>query len=98
MKRTTDPNPPGVPAIEGGPSGYPEVDRRAPLAGLSLVPTKIFFTKGVGSHRDELRSHRKVFQHKPPRQRIGHLAAHQAAANHPHAHHRFRNITHIAVD
>ena len=50
MKRTTDPNPPGAPAVEtGGPGGFPEVERRAPLAGLSLVPTKIFFTKGVAS-------------------------------------------------
>ncbi|HYQ96532.1 MAG TPA: arginine decarboxylase, pyruvoyl-dependent [Candidatus Eisenbacteria bacterium] len=29
-------------------------DRRD--AGFSLVPTRVFFTKGVGSHRDELRS------------------------------------------
>ena len=29
---------------------------RRVLEGLTLVPTKIFFTKGVGSHRDELRS------------------------------------------
>src|SRR5262249_48609478 len=29
--------------------------RRAP-EGFTLVPTKVFFTKGVGSHRDELRS------------------------------------------
>ncbi|HXL15439.1 MAG TPA: arginine decarboxylase, pyruvoyl-dependent [Methylomirabilota bacterium] len=29
-------------------------DRRS--GGFSLVPTRVFFTKGVGSHRDELRS------------------------------------------
>jgi len=53
MKRTTDPTLPG-----GGTSApaYPEGDRRKAPEGLTLVPTKIFFTKGVGSHRDELRS------------------------------------------
>lgn len=56
MKRTTDPNPPAAAPLETVGTGYPEVDRRQPLSGLTLVPTKIFFTKGVGSHRDELRS------------------------------------------
>src|SRR6185436_2143485 len=53
MKRTTDPT---LPAAETSAPGYPEGDRRRVPEGLTLVPTKIFFTKGVGSHRDELRS------------------------------------------
>ncbi len=53
MKRTTDPTLP--PPVEAQ-AAYPETDRRRVLEGLTLVPTKIFFTKGVGSHRDELRS------------------------------------------
>jgi arginine decarboxylase len=52
MKRTTDAT---LPAPKAS-AGYPETDRRRVLDGLTLVPTKIFFTKGVGSHRDELRS------------------------------------------
>jgi arginine decarboxylase len=52
MKRTTDPTLPGP---ESQPY-YPEFDRRRALEGFTLVPTKVFFTKGVGSHRDELRS------------------------------------------
>ncbi len=55
MKRTTDPSPPSAPNHGSGQGGFPEVERRVP-PGLSLIPTKIFFTKGVGSHRDELRS------------------------------------------
>src|SRR5438876_9158498 len=53
MKRTTDPSPPVAPAFMDQGSTM-VADRRA--GGFSLVPTKIFFTKGVGSHRDELRS------------------------------------------
>jgi len=57
MKRTTDPGSPGTTMIESQGGDSPQsVDRRAPLQGLSLVPSRIFFTKGVGSHRDELRS------------------------------------------
>lgn len=56
MKRTTDPSPPSAATVESGQGGFPDVDRRAALSGLTLIPTKIFFTKGVGSHRDELRS------------------------------------------
>lgn len=52
MKRTTDATLPS-PKVQ---TPYPDVDRRRVLEGLTLVPTKIFFTKGVGSHRDELRS------------------------------------------
>jgi len=51
MKRTTDPSPPaGTDAL----STALVADRRS--GGFSLVPTRVFFTKGVGSHRDELRS------------------------------------------
>src|SRR5207253_5587353 len=51
MKRTTDPNPPaGMDML----SSALVADRRS--GGFSLVPTRVFFTKGVGSHRDELRS------------------------------------------
>jgi arginine decarboxylase len=53
MKRTTDPNPPGGTAVDQLASAM-VVDRRS--GGFSLVPTRVFFTKGVGSHRDELRS------------------------------------------
>ena len=53
MKRTTDTTLPGGPKTA---TAFPDVDRRRVLEGLTLVPTKIFFTKGVGSHRDELRS------------------------------------------
>jgi pyruvoyl-dependent arginine decarboxylase len=52
MKRTTDTTLPGPKPS----TAFPDVDRRRVLEGLTLVPTKIFFTKGVGSHRDELRS------------------------------------------
>jgi len=52
MKRTTDATLPNPKA----PNSYPDADRRRAFEGLTLVPTKIFFTKGVGSHRDELRS------------------------------------------
>ena len=50
MKRTTDSTLPGEQGVD------PRADRRRVTEGLTLVPTKIFFTKGVGSHRDELRS------------------------------------------
>jgi arginine decarboxylase len=50
MKRTTDSTFPGEQAVDS------KADRRRVTEGLTLVPTKIFFTKGVGSHRDELRS------------------------------------------
>ena len=53
MKRTTDTTLPGGPKTA---TAFPDVDRRRVLEGFTLVPTKIFFTKGVGSHRDELRS------------------------------------------
>ena len=53
MKRTTDPSPPVAPAFMDQGSTM-VADRRA--GGFSLVPTRVFFTKGVGSHRDELRS------------------------------------------
>ena len=53
MKRTTDPNPP-APAAEATSTLAAVADRRN--GGFSLVPTRVFFTKGVGSHRDELRS------------------------------------------
>ena len=67
MKRSTDPNPPEVgspvqapgpiPApTETGELSWPFVDRRRSAPGLTMVPTRVFFTKGVGSHRDELRS------------------------------------------
>jgi len=53
MKRTTDPNPPLTNAIAESLASA-AVDRRT--GGFSLVPNRVFFTKGVGSHRDELRS------------------------------------------
>jgi len=53
MKRTTDST---LPAPKASTTAFPDVDRRRALEGFTLVPTKIFFTKGVGSHRDELRS------------------------------------------
>jgi len=53
MKRTTDPNPPGGTAVDQQAS-IMVADRRS--GGFSLVPTRVFFTKGVGNHRDELRS------------------------------------------
>jgi arginine decarboxylase len=53
MKRTTDPM---LPVADASAPANPEGERRKVLEGLTLVPTKIFFTKGVGSHRDELRS------------------------------------------
>jgi arginine decarboxylase len=53
MKRTTDTT---LPAAPKAATAFPDVDRRRVLEGFTLVPTKIFFTKGVGSHRDELRS------------------------------------------
>ena len=57
MKRTTDPSSPGTATIESQGGDSPQTgDRRAPFQGLNLVPSRIFFTKGVGSHRDELRS------------------------------------------
>ena len=55
MKRTTDPNPPGSVATETQGTATVMGDRRS-NAGFTLVPTRVFFTKGVGSHRDELRS------------------------------------------
>src|SRR5512145_254514 len=51
MKRTTDSILPGE-----SQTVDPRAERRKVTEGLTLVPTKIFFTKGVGSHRDELRS------------------------------------------
>ncbi|HZI89450.1 MAG TPA: arginine decarboxylase, pyruvoyl-dependent [Candidatus Polarisedimenticolia bacterium] len=51
MKRTTDPSPP---ISADAQSTALVADRRS--GGFSLVPTRVFFTKGVGSHRDELRS------------------------------------------
>jgi len=56
MKRTTDPSSPGSTTIDQGGDSPQSGDRRAPFQGLNLVPSRIFFTKGVGSHRDELRS------------------------------------------
>jgi arginine decarboxylase len=56
MKRTTDPSLPGSTMIDQGGDSPQSGDRRAPFQGLNLVPSRIFFTKGVGSHRDELRS------------------------------------------
>jgi arginine decarboxylase len=56
MKRTTDPSAPGSTMIDQGGDSPQSGDRRAPFQGLNLVPSRIFFTKGVGSHRDELRS------------------------------------------
>jgi arginine decarboxylase len=56
MKRSTDPNPPAEPAVESPELTWPFVDRRKSSPGLTMVPTRVFFTKGVGSHRDELRS------------------------------------------
>ena len=57
MKRTTDASSPGATMIESQGGDSPQsADRRAPFQGLNLVPSRIFFTKGVGSHRDELRS------------------------------------------
>ncbi len=53
MKRTTDPNPPGG-MTQDSQSSTLVTERRN--GGFSLVPTRVFFTKGVGSHRDELRS------------------------------------------
>ena len=53
MKRTTDTNSTGTAAVD--PQGTTVVADRT-NAGFSLVPTRVFFTKGVGSHRDELRS------------------------------------------
>ena len=55
MKRSTDPSPPEIVA-ESAELTWPFVDRRKSGAGLTMVPTRVFFTKGVGSHRDELRS------------------------------------------
>lgn len=56
MKRTSDPSAPGTMIDPQGGDAPQSGDRRAPLQGLNLVPSRIFFTKGVGSHRDELRS------------------------------------------
>jgi len=56
MKRTTDPNPPSGVATETQPTTAAAGDRRRNGDGFNLVPTRVFFTKGVGSHRDELRS------------------------------------------
>ncbi|HKQ18874.1 MAG TPA: arginine decarboxylase, pyruvoyl-dependent [Candidatus Eisenbacteria bacterium] len=56
MKRTSDPSAPGTVIDSQGGDAPQSGDRRAPLQGLNLVPSRIFFTKGVGSHRDELRS------------------------------------------
>lgn len=55
MKRTTDLNPPNATATETQGTTMVMGDRRS-NAGFNLVPTRVFFTKGVGSHRDELRS------------------------------------------
>lgn len=53
MKRTTDPTSPGtmVEAPSAGAEGQPR-----PFFGPAAVPSRIFFTKGVGTHRDQLRS------------------------------------------
>lgn len=56
MKRTTDPNPPSGTATEMQPTVVATGERRRIGEGFNLVPTRVFFTKGVGSHRDELRS------------------------------------------
>lgn len=56
MKRSTDPNPPSETQVEAPELSWPFVDRRKSSPGLTMVPTRVFFTKGVGSHRDELRS------------------------------------------
>ena len=53
MKRTTDPSSAGT-MVESHASAGEGQPR--PFGGLSAVPTKIFFTKGVGTHRDQLRS------------------------------------------
>jgi arginine decarboxylase len=53
MKRTTDPNPPAGMTQDQQVSALVAERRNG---GFSLVPTRVFFTKGVGSHRDELRS------------------------------------------
>ena len=53
MKRTTDATSTG--AVAEAPGASSEGLAR-PFHGLSAVPTKIFFTKGVGTHRDQLRS------------------------------------------
>lgn len=50
MKRTTDPHSVGTYESTAG-EGQP-----VPFGGLSAVPSKIFFTKGVGTHKDQLRS------------------------------------------
>lgn len=56
MKRTSDPSTPGTMIESQGADSPQSGERRAPFQGLNLVPSRIFFTKGVGSHRDELRS------------------------------------------
>ena len=56
MKRTTDPSPPSNTATETLPNTVVTGERRRSGDGFNLVPTRVFFTKGVGSHRDELRS------------------------------------------
>lgn len=56
MKRSTDPNPPSETQVETPELTWPLVDRRKSSPGLTMVPSRVFFTKGVGSHRDELRS------------------------------------------
>ena len=53
MKRTTDPSSAG--SVMDSPSASGEGQPR-PFGGLSAVPSRIFFTKGVGTHRDQLRS------------------------------------------
>lgn len=50
MKRTTDSNSVGTYTEPAGDS------QPRPFGGLSAVPSKIFFTKGVGTHKDQLRS------------------------------------------
>jgi arginine decarboxylase len=56
MKRSTDPNVPSETLAEAPEQTWPFVDRRKNSTGLNMVPARVFFTKGVGSHRDELRS------------------------------------------
>jgi arginine decarboxylase len=53
MKRTTDPTSTGT-AVEN-PAAAGEGQPR-PFFGRAAVPSRIFFTKGVGTHRDQLRS------------------------------------------
>jgi arginine decarboxylase len=79
MKRTTDPNPPsGADALRTALVA----DRRSGDGGFSLVPTRVFFKKGMGSPRKELRSYQlalkgdervldlRTIEHLPPKCKI----------------------------